>query len=143
MSRTSDRKAMGDTLTCPGCLREFGRKQIGGHKTHCLGLIGPPIWSRARPTWGSRGFIYLVETTEGPARVKVGFTGGELRSRLKTLLSGSPVELRVRAAWPGCRGVEWDLHRLVRPYWVRGEWFEDAAAVIVEEYMDRQKVRAA
>lgn len=125
---------------CPNCGEAFAPRAFAGHRQRCgVDDIPNSIWRRSRPTWGRRGSIYLIETVEGPARIKVGIAGNA-KTRLSSLLTGSPVELRIRAIWPNCdTGIEWDLHRLIRSHWVRGEWFDAAAAVEVERYMEQPR----
>lgn len=130
---------------CPSCGREFLRREIGGHKTHCVMKLqlGPAIWRKPRPERGRRGFLYLIETMEGPSRVKIGFAD-DVTARFKGLKVASPVELRLRAAWSSCTMAhEWDAHQAVRELWVHGEWFDGAAAEVVERMMDKKKERVA
>lgn len=126
---------------CQGCGEGFSGNTIGGHRQRCLGTTGPAIWVRGRPTWGPRGHIYLLETMEGPARVKVGFSTN-LDRRVADLIGSSPVTLRLRSAWAGSRGHEWDAHRAAREFWVRGEWFRAEAIPTIETILDQQTRRS-
>lgn len=54
--------------------------------------------------------------------MKIGFTK-DLRSRLRSLQTGSPKELRVLLTIPGTSDDERELHSRFSSDHVRGEWF--------------------
>lgn len=70
-------------------------------------------------------FVYVIGSTEGypGSLVKIGVTT-DLRKRLQTFQSGSPVRLAVLWAVPGDQSVELWLHREFSVERRHGEWFE-------------------
>lgn len=120
---------------CPSCERVMPATSYAGHRSHC-GVEGPgTIWRKSRPEGFRRVTVYLIETTEGQPRVKIG-VATDLYRRFQGIQSQSPVRLRLRAAWPDQEmGVEWDLHQAARPFWSHGEWFGQEAAALVEAQM--------
>lgn len=68
------------------------------------------------------GRVYFIEAI-GLDLVKIGWTAGEVRTRLKALQCASPVELQVCGAMHGTLYQERGFHRRYRALRVRGEWF--------------------
>lgn len=126
--------------------QEDGVDPLPLFRAHDAGLLAEDVKERAaallaqRPrTWPldvlpTEGWVYLVETTEGPARVKIGFSSDPQR-RLADMQVGSPVKLRLRTKWRGTSEDEASLHRLVAAHRLHGEWFEMAAAAEAERIM--------
>lgn len=90
-------------------------------------------WRAARPGWrpGQRpGHVYFIQDQDG--FIKIGFAI-DVKSRLKTLQTGSRQELRLVASIPGDERSEHELHRRFHRGHVRGEWFnpsEDLVSLI-------------
>lgn len=56
--------------------------------------------------------------------VKIGYASSNPFDRLKTCQTGSPDILRYLGSIRGPQYVETELHRLLKPYWSHGEWFQ-------------------
>lgn len=128
----------------PGAQRPWWAPRIPSARTPAPEVAElPPPRRPWRPTFiEPRVFVYLIETAEPPARVKVGIAT-DLRSRLSAIQTGSPLRLRLRAAWAGCTSdMEGEVHRLVEDHWVHGEWFDAAAIPQIEQFLDARKPRA-
>lgn len=69
------------------------------------------------------GTIYFIQSHEFP-RVKIGFTAGNPRKRLKALQTGSPTVLGLMLALPGTQRDEQEVHKLFDYERLHGEWFE-------------------
>lgn len=80
------------------------------------------------------GYVYLIETIEGPHRVKVGYSTQPER-RFRALATPSPVALRLRCAWIGTVSDERRIHKLAAAHRVTGEWFNPEAIAIAESVM--------
>ena len=61
--------------------------------------------------------------------IKLGYTN-DLRRRLVELQVGSPVELRVLLAMPGCLDDETALHVRFKPDLLRGEWYRPSETLL-------------
>jgi len=72
--------------------------------------------------------IYIIDAPEVD-RVKIGYTGGAIRTRLSSLQSQSPVILTMRYTLPGSRAREKYMHRLLAPHRLHGEWFTNGPHV--------------
>lgn len=68
------------------------------------------------------GYIYLIGCQQ-PLSVKIGFTKGDPRKRLKQLQTGSPTKLVLCGWYPGTQGQERELHQQLAKYNLTGEWF--------------------
>lgn len=93
---------------------------------------------RYREGAGARNCIYVIGCNEFTP-VKIGYTKYTIAQRLIRLQTGCPFELKIVACFPGSMDTEKLLHRSLREYRVRGEWFEfgesDAVDVIEGIYM--------
>lgn len=69
------------------------------------------------------GEVYFIACTL-TNRVKIGFTTGDPRARLKALQTGAPAPLRLLAVQPGSIETERDLHGQFSSCHVHGEWFQ-------------------
>jgi hypothetical protein len=73
-----------------------------------------------RTTQGS-GYVYFIEAV-GLSRVKIGYSE-DPESRLKQLLTGSPVTLKIFAKMPGNQPMEKEIHARFLHLKVENEWF--------------------
>jgi hypothetical protein len=73
-----------------------------------------------RTTQGS-GYVYFIEAV-GLSRVKIGYSE-DPESRLKQLLTGSPVALKIFAKMPGNQPMEKEIHSRFLHLKVENEWF--------------------
>lgn len=71
------------------------------------------------------GKIYFVSA---PGRIKIGYTK-KPEARLKQLRQADMEELTVIAITDGTMHIEHKLHDMVRPFCIRGEWFQDCQQV--------------
>lgn len=70
------------------------------------------------------GSVYFITVGEPYAtHVKIGFTRGNPRQRLKELQTGCPLQMYLLGAIPGCMTMEAELHGVLEQYRVIGEWF--------------------
>jgi hypothetical protein len=69
--------------------------------------------------------IYMIEAVGTPF-VKIGYTREDVESRLKSLETGSPHDLRVVWTFQGNRDDEAWLHRALGSVHERREWFRRA-----------------
>lgn len=75
----------------------------------------------------SRGYVYFVRAQSGP--VKIGWTRG-LRSRMNGLQTHHYETLELIGVSKTERSAERDMHRRLREYRIRGEWFVPTEAVM-------------
>lgn len=84
--------------------------------------------------WGkSEGLIYFIgasEQAEAPRWIKVGFTAGDPRARLRAMQTGCPLELVLIASIPGPMKAETEMHEVFADERVRGEWFRASEFVL-------------
>lgn len=78
--------------------------------------------SAERKRCDTQGFVYFVECLPLEA-VKIGFTRGSPRERLKGLQCGSPAPLRLNCYFPGSLEDERRLHQSFAFLRIHGEWF--------------------
>jgi hypothetical protein len=71
--------------------------------------------------------IYFIHKPNEQS-MKVGFSSDPMR-RLATLQTGSPSWLGMYAIIPGSKTDEAKFHAALRPHRIRGEWFNDQAAI--------------
>lgn len=83
--------------------------------------IQPPTFSAIRLPGAPVSLVYFIEAI-GAAAVKIG-TAADLKKRLNTLQTASPMPLRVLGTTPGGRDAEQTLHRRFAHLKLRGEWF--------------------
>lgn len=87
----------------------------------------------------SDGFVYFIKSPSLNA-VKVGFTAGDPRARLKKLQVGSADDLELIGWADGTMADEKKWHLRYNSYRVRGEWFrlegefEDFIRAFIEHY---------
>lgn len=67
--------------------------------------------------------IYVIGPN-GSSVAKIGYTGGKPSKRLSEIQIGNPATLAVLWAGAGDKALEGKLHTALRPYNVRGEWFD-------------------
>ncbi len=70
--------------------------------------------------------VYFIAC--GDELIKIGHTTN-LRSRLRSLRTATPKELRVLLIIPGARDDEQELHRKFEAHRVRGEWFSQCDVI--------------
>jgi hypothetical protein len=75
--------------------------------------------------------VYVIQAHDG-GPVKVGMANDVL-ARMRTLQTGNPSKLEVRAVMPGSRKLEWNFHHRFRDHRAYGEWFKgEAIEAIIE-----------
>jgi hypothetical protein len=67
------------------------------------------------------GYVYFIEAI-GLSRVKIGYSENP-ESRLRQLLTGSPVSLKIFATMPGDQIMEKEIHSRFQHLKVENEWF--------------------
>jgi hypothetical protein len=83
--------------------------------------------------------VYFIQAkTGGP--IKIGYTHNVI-ARLDGLQVGNPEELRIVATVPGGAKEEAAIHRRLRRYRIRGEWFRDDDVVMA--IIDDLRMKAA
>lgn len=78
-----------------------------------------------------RGFVYFIcpeailhrKRGDDGARVKIGYTGGNPKERLRALQTGSPMPLVLWAYADGTEELEAAFHNAFAPLRSHGEWF--------------------
>lgn len=82
--------------------------------------------------------VYFIENVE-TRRIKVGFTEGSPTKRLAALQTGSDAQLRLLGVVPSAADkgtTELQLHRRLRRFHYRGEWFNKDAYNMIREIID-------
>ena len=81
------------------------------------------------------GYVYFIGQPQGS--IKIGFTNGDPRLRLRALKYAMGVELKMLAAFsvPQARQVEQELHSRLGAHRITGEWYTEAAALAELEKM--------
>ena len=74
-----------------------------------------------------RDVVYAVRVQEF---IKIGFTGRGTDQRMKEMQTGNPYVLELIGCADGSMEAETAIHRLLKPYNVRGEWFTDHPDVL-------------
>jgi len=82
--------------------------------------------------------IYFAQE-EPDGNIKIGFTDGDPAERVRSLQTGCSATLVLLAVGEGTQADEKDLHRKLKRFRVRGEWFRPAPEVLalVTEYVER------
>jgi Meiotically Up-regulated Gene 113 (MUG113) protein len=83
--------------------------------------------------------VYFVENVE-TRRIKVGFTDGSVTHRVAALQTGSDAKLRLLGVIPALEGAgttELQLHRRLRRFHYRGEWFRPEVFTVIRELIER------
>lgn len=73
--------------------------------------------------------IYFVQVDRPDGPVKIGYTGRRVQERMAEGQTFSPLELEVLVEAYGTYEDEAHLHRIFKPYLIRGEWFRCEGAV--------------
>lgn len=125
-------------VTCPKC--------GAPPQMPCMGRRGPRVsyhaarhsdpWNgRRAPSDGARerrcnevGWVYLIAAKD-TGTLKIGFSLKTPDSRLRTLQTANPHELRLLSLVRGSRRDEQRFHEQFAHHRVRGEWFEDTAEI--------------
>lgn len=79
-----------------------------------------PRFSEPQRRDEGRQFVYFIGTADGP--VKIGLTR-DVRQRLESLQTGSPVKLEILAYCEGDRWLERQYHTFFATQRLHGEWF--------------------
>lgn len=84
-----------------------------------------PAWQQRRPISRRNAValhLYFIQCGGEDGPIKIG-KGTVPRTRLSSLQSGCPYELRLLAVIPTAAGSENPLHERFAAYHIRGEWF--------------------
>lgn len=95
----------------------YGHVDHEGYVLHSTPDVTPARRGQ-RPT----GHIYVLHDRAG-ARIKIGWTGGQITTRKQAIENAAGVRLQLVARFPGGRSVEQDLHARFDDARLRGEWF--------------------
>lgn len=81
--------------------------------------------------FGSRpeGSVYFVRAKKS-RRIKIGFTQLDPRDRISSLQTGSAEELELIGSFPGTMADEREVHRVLSPFRLGGEWFNGCPEVL-------------
>lgn len=60
-------------------------------------------------------------------RIKIGYTRGPLKRRLDAIARNLPGDLEIIGHIPGPRVLEQEIHKHLKKYRLKGEWFTDCA----------------
>jgi hypothetical protein len=75
-------------------------------------------------TYGqATGFVYFVAAGDPIQHVKIGYTSGHPRKRLKALQTANPLKLTILGFVLGNEAYERELHDVLREDRLSGEWF--------------------
>ena len=69
------------------------------------------------------GHVYFIMSEKTQA-IKIGFTTGSVKVRLRALQTAHPYRLKVLATLNGNRSYEKELHQRFAQFRLKGEWFE-------------------
>jgi hypothetical protein len=69
--------------------------------------------------------VYFLECS---GRIKIGHSAN-VKARMQQLTTGAPLELKLIATIDGDYRLELAIQRHLKPYRVKGEWFDDCGAV--------------
>lgn len=85
-------------------------------------------FGRMSPTIAFYGANYAIQVTGG-GPIKIGFTCGHAKGRLRALQAASPYMLEVVAFWPATKAHEKAIHSELSDYRVRSEWYHPVVPV--------------
>lgn len=75
-------------------------------------------------TYGqATGFVYFIAVGDPIQHVKIGYTGGDPRKRLKALQTANPLRLTILGFVLGNEDYERELHSVLHDDRLAGEWF--------------------
>jgi hypothetical protein len=77
----------------------------------------------------SQGSVYFVQAGEG-GPIKIGWTGGDPKARMRDLQTGNPYPLSMLGHVPGSGADEAELHDRFRHLRMVGEWFKPAPEIV-------------
>lgn len=75
------------------------------------------------------GSVYFVQAGDG-GPIKIGWTGGDPKARMRDLQTGNPYPLSMLGHVPGSGADETDLHEQFRHLRMVGEWFKPAPDLV-------------
>lgn len=78
--------------------------------------------------------IYFAQVGRPDGPVKIGYTGRRVQERMREGQTFSPQELEVLVEAYGTYEDEARLHRIFKPYLIRGEWY--APCPLLRELLD-------
>lgn len=92
----------------------------------------------AEPVDGCRGdvgAVYMLSIFADRHYIKVGYSKN-LKTRLNAIYSSMPFRLWIGLHWPvqSMKSAERDLHELLAPWWVAGEWFDLPFALVRDTF---------
>ncbi len=75
------------------------------------------------PITNENGCVYFIKS-EKTDEIKIGYTSGEVKNRLRSLQTGHPYKLKILATLSGTRDDERSLHEKFANSRLKGEWFK-------------------
>jgi hypothetical protein len=76
------------------------------------------------------GRIYAIRSDQPDSPIKIGWTGGDTKARMRDLQIGNPHRLILLGTIDGSIRLERRLHCCFSKYRIGGEWFEPVSAII-------------
>lgn len=73
-------------------------------------------------------WVYFIQARES-GHFKIGYSSNHPVSRLMSFQTGNPEELALRGWFKGSQRDERDLHAVLAPERIRGEWFRNTAHI--------------
>lgn len=70
----------------------------------------------------TKGYAYILESETG--RIKIGWTGGVVRIRARSIQTSNVVKTRLVAVVPASLKQEKSLHEMLGTYHLWGEWYD-------------------
>ena len=98
----------------PGCVPQNLHEKV---------YAGIPPASQRVYTPVDKGFVYFIGPANDDGPIKIGFTAGEAKNRLRSLQTGHPHPLKILAVFEGSVNMEKEVHRRFAEARVHGEWF--------------------
>jgi hypothetical protein len=102
--------------------RQFGeaRDLVAENDANCEEFSKWLAWTAVNPIVSFEGYLYLFRAGDG--LYKIGFTN-QVGRRLKYMKVNNPVSLELVNSWLGNRADETAIHKALRCWHVRGEWY--------------------
>ena len=96
-------------------------QQLRVNKNQRVRYIAPPVKSG----------IYFIQAATGTGLIKIGYSN-DCEARLRSMQTGSPIQLTLLAVLPGSRKREQQVHRYWSVYRAHGEWFQPDTRLLAE-----------
>lgn len=99
------------------------------------GLLDNPYDKNYKAPVKHAGTLYVLQE-EGDGPVKIGWVNAwmPVEWRMSTLQTGNPRALRIVRVFPGMpKRIERLLHRRLRQWRIRGEWFDRGTLAVVDD----------